>query len=129
MLHSLDTFFTLFHSAFVLFVLFGWAHPKTQKAHITSLLLTITAWLLIGLYVGTIGYCPLTDWHWDIKRALGETGMSSSFIGYMIEQYLGLKFTKITYDILSAGGLILGVIMAIYNHFKFKTPKLKHSRA
>ncbi len=125
MLYSLDIFFTLFHSVFVLFVLVGWYHPHTRKAHVTALLLTFTAWLLLGLYVGTIGYCPLTDWHWDVKRALGETGMSSSFIGYIIEEYLGLKFTKMFYDFISVGGLVFGVLMAAYYHFKSRKENLK----
>jgi len=112
MLHLLDIFFTVFHSAFIAFVLFGWIFPKTRKAHITALLLTFLAWMLLGLYKGNIGYCPLTDWHWQVKRSLGETNMSVSFVGYMIEHYLGLNFSRNFYDIVTAGGLIFGVIMA-----------------
>jgi hypothetical protein len=123
MLNQLDLFFTLFHSAFVIFVLIGWISKTTRKAHALALLLTFTAWMLLGLYKGVIGYCPLTDWHWDVKRALGETGMSSSFIGYMIEHYLDLKFTKIVYNVIAAAGLAFGVVMAILVQIKFKTRK------
>lgn len=116
MLHILDTFFTVFHTLFVLFVLFGWAHRYSRKAHITALLLTFLAWMLLGLYKGVIGYCPLTDWHWDVKRALGESGMSGSFVGYMIENYIGLKFSRTFYDVVTAGGLAFGVVMSFIKH-------------
>jgi hypothetical protein len=103
----------------------GWISKTTRKAHLLALLLTFTAWMLLGLYKGVIGYCPLTDWHWDVKRALGETGMSSSFIGYMIEHYLGLKFSKIVYDVLAGAGLIFGVVMAMVKQIKVKNQKTK----
>ena len=35
--------------------------------------------VLVGL--GAVygwGYCPCTDWHWDVKRRLGETGLPRS---------------------------------------------------
>ena len=127
MLQFLDAFLTIFHSAFVLFVLFGWAHPKTQKAHVTALLLTFLAWMLLGLYRGVIGYCPLTDWHWDVKRALGETGMSGSFVGYMIEHYLGLSFSRSFYDAITAGGLIFGSLMSFLVHRKNRNSKSEAS--
>jgi len=119
MLQVLDVFFTVFHTGLVLFILIGWYFESARKYHQLVLLLTLTAWLIVGLYIGTIGYCPLTDWHWDIKRALGETGMSSSFVGYMLEEYLGIRLAKIWYDIVSAVGLVFGVLMATY--YKLKT--------
>ena len=80
--------FTLFHSAFILFVLFGWIHPKTRKAHYLAILLTIIAWLILGLRVGTLGYCPLTDWQWEIKNQLGYRGLPNSFTEYVLEKIL-----------------------------------------
>lgn len=118
MLIFLDYFFTIFHTAFVLFVLFGWVPKSLRKFHISAIMLTLIAWLLIGFYKGVIGYCPLTSWHWDIKRQIGEVGMSGSFVGYMIEHYLGLKFSRLTYDVVTAGGLIFGVLMALGKEFQ-----------
>ena len=126
MLHALDLFLTLFHSAFVLFVLFGWASPKTRVAHITALLLTLIAWLLLGLYKGTIGYCPLTDWHWDIKRALGEHRMPASFIEYMVEKILGINFSSQLINVLTLCGLIFGMAMAALHPFLKATDKAFH---
>ena len=103
---------------FIAFVMFGWAKKSLRKIHVTAILLTLTAWLLLGMYVGTLGYCPLTDWHWDIKRALGETTMPSSFVDYIILQFLGIKLEKSLVDMLTASGLAFGVTMAIFCHFK-----------
>ncbi|MEO1253704.1 MAG: DUF2784 domain-containing protein [Bacteroidota bacterium] len=110
----LDYFFTIFHSAFVLFVLFGWIFRKTRKAHLIAIGLTLIAWLGIGLYKGVIGYCPITDWHWDIKRLLGEHDMPSSFIEYMVEKITGLDFERKLVDTVTATGMILSVLGAVF---------------
>ncbi|MAE84293.1 MAG: hypothetical protein CMB80_16240 [Flammeovirgaceae bacterium] len=118
MLQFLDLFLTVFHSAFVLFVVFGWTIPKFRKYHVTAILLTLVAWLLLGLYKGVIGYCPLTDWHWDVKRALGETNIPSSFIEYMVEKILGLNFPSLMIDVATVTGLVFGVVMSVVVYHK-----------
>ena len=114
----LDYFLTFFHSAFVLFVLTGWIHKSTRKAHLIAIFLTLTAWLAIGLYVGTIGYCPLTDWHWDIKRALGEQNKPSSFIEYILEKVTGIDLNRQLVDLGTAAGLALSIVCAVYVNMK-----------
>lgn len=113
MLVFLDYFFTFFHTALVLFVLLGWIFPTTRKAHLILLILVLIAWLVIGFYKGVIGYCPLTDWHWDIKRSLGERSMPSSFIEYIVEKVTGYDFSKKLVNISTAIGMILSVVMAV----------------
>ena len=113
MLTFYDYCFTIFHSAFILFVLFGWIHPKTRKAHYLAILLTIIAWLILGLWVGTLGYCPLTDWQWEIKNQLGYRGLPNSFTEYVLEKILNTDLNTTFVDILTLLGLIFGVAMAI----------------
>lgn len=113
MLEFYDYAFTIFHSAFILFVLFGWAHPKTRKIHQIALLFTLIAWLILGFYVGVIGYCPLTDWQWEIKRELGVRGLPSSFTEYIIEKITGIDFRTTHVDMATAIGLAFGVLMAV----------------
>ncbi len=114
----LDYFLTFFHSVFVLFVLFGWIPKSTRKAHIIAISLVLIAWLIIGLYKGVIGYCPLTDWHWDIKRALGEQNIPSSFTEYMLEKITGRDFDRKLVDIATAIGLVISVLAAVYINVK-----------
>ncbi len=118
MLQFLDNFLTIFHIAFVLFIVFGWAHTRVRKFHITAILLTLVAWLLLGLYKGVIGYCPLTDWHWDIKRTLGETNLPRSFIEYMVEKAIGLNFSSLFIDIATVSGLLFGIFMSGWVYYR-----------
>lgn len=98
----------------VLFVLFGWVYKPTRKVHLITLTLIIISWLGIGVYKGVIGYCPLTDWHWDIKYELGERNIPSSFTEYMLEKITGIDFDSKLVDMGTAAGLILSVVAAGY---------------
>ena len=98
----------------VLFVLFGWIPKPTRKAHLIVIVLILISWLGIGLHKGVIGYCPLTDWHWDIKRDLGERSLPNSFIEYMLEKITGMDLDRKLVDLGTAAGLILSVLCAVY---------------
>lgn len=87
-LHFLNYFFYIFHTVLVLFNLFGWLHPKTRKFHFYSLVITLFSWGILGIWYG-FGYCLLTDWHYQVLRKLGETGMPSSYIAFLIEIFTG----------------------------------------
>ena len=113
MLVALDILYTILHVVIVGFNLTGWIFPKTRKAHLIVLSLTIVAWLGIGMAVGVIGYCPLTDWHWDVKRELGERGLPSSFIKYLVDAVFRIDSNATFIDIITAAGLIFAVIMAV----------------
>lgn len=39
----------------------------------------------LGYFYGW-GYCLLTDWHWEIKRKLGEVDLPSSFVSYSLDK-------------------------------------------
>lgn len=84
MLKFLDYFFLLLHLAVLFFNLFGWIHPRTRIMHRWCVGITLFCWLVVGLWVGTIGYCPLTDWHWQVKEARGLGLMPDSFIDYLL---------------------------------------------
>ena len=62
----LDIFFVVFHSSLVLFNLFGWLWRKTRVINLVTLSLTGASWLFLGMIYGSPGYCPLTDWHFNI---------------------------------------------------------------
>lgn len=87
-LHFLNYFFYIFHTVLVLFNLFGWLHPKTRKFHFYSLVITLFSWGILGIWYG-LGYCLLTDWHYQVLRELGETGMPNSYIAFLIEKFTG----------------------------------------
>lgn len=80
----LDYFFLLFHAALILFVLGGWVPRRTRRLHLLVTASILVSWFGLGLWYG-IGYCPCTDWHWEIKRKLGETGLPFSYVKYYLD--------------------------------------------
>ncbi|MEX2349563.1 MAG: DUF2784 domain-containing protein [Flavobacteriaceae bacterium] len=88
LLNILNIFFYVFHTVLIVFNLIGWIFPKTRKLHFYSLLITLFSWGVLGIWYG-FGYCFLTDWHYQILRKLGETGMPSNYISFLIEKLTG----------------------------------------
>jgi hypothetical protein len=87
-LHLLDWFFLLFHSALVVFNMVGWAWRRTRKLNLLTLGLTAASWLLMARWYG-LGYCVCTDWHWQVRRALGYEDQSSTYVQFLVERTLG----------------------------------------
>jgi hypothetical protein len=94
----LDIFFVIFHTSLVLFNLFGWIWRRTRKYNLILLALTGTSWLFLGLIVGTLGYCPLTDWHFSILDKLGKTNLPTSYIKYLADRLTGLDINQSLVD-------------------------------
>ena len=96
--HILDIFFVVFHTSLIFFNLFGWIWRRTRILNLIALLLTGASWLILGIIVGTLGYCPLTDWHFSILNKLGETGLPDSYIKYLADRLTGLDFNPSLVD-------------------------------
>jgi hypothetical protein len=86
MLLFADIFFDFLHVFVILFNLAGWMFAKTRKAHRWLVGATGLCWLVVGpVMMGTLGYCPLTDWHWRIKEARGAKNLPGSYIDYLLQ--------------------------------------------
>jgi hypothetical protein len=85
-------------------------------------MITIFSWLILGLKFG-IGYCFLTDWHWDIKRQLGETELPASFVKYFLDKYTSFDISAGVVDL--ATGLSFGMVVLISVYLNWIYPKLK----
>ncbi|MEQ9426035.1 MAG: DUF2784 domain-containing protein [Cyclobacteriaceae bacterium] len=118
MLSVLDTLLTLFHTGFTLFNLTGWIWRRTRKAHLITLTLTVVSWLLIGLFYGVIGYCPITDWHWDIKRELGETQLPNSFMKYILDRAFNYDFSSTLVDSATGIGLFMVIALSVWLNWR-----------
>jgi hypothetical protein len=111
--HILDIFFVVFHTSIIFFNLFGWIWKKTRKFNLILLVLTGASWLFLGLIVGTLGYCPLTDWHFSVLNKLGISDLPSSYIKYLADRLTGLDLNPLLvdnvtlYSFLAAFGLSL----------------------
>jgi hypothetical protein len=98
MFHVLDIFFLVFHTSLILFNLFGWIWQKTRKLNLITLLLTGASWLFLGLLVGSPGYCPFTDWHFNILQKLGKTNLPDSYVKYLADRITGIDFDSTLAD-------------------------------
>ncbi len=124
MLSFLNILFTVVHIALTLFNLTGWLWPKTRKLHLITLSLTILSWFLLGIWHGW-GYCPLTDWHWDVKQQLGETNLPNSFIKYYADKITGQDIAANLIDKITVGGLIFAIAGAMLVNFILPKKRLR----
>ena len=88
----LDIAFLVGHSALIVFNLLGWTWRKTRRLNLLSILLTVASWLALAPWYG-LGYCPCTDWHWQVKEALGQTDLPNNYITYLFDAWTGIKIT------------------------------------
>lgn len=88
MYQALDKFFFAFHSVLILSVVFGWIWKRTRKANLVVVLLTAFSWFGLGIWYG-FGYCPCTDWHWHVRRELGDYDLPFSYIKFLIDRLTG----------------------------------------
>jgi hypothetical protein len=115
----LDIFFLAFHTALIFFNLFGWIWKRTRLLNLITLLLTAASWFILGIFYG-IGYCPLTDWHWEVLHKLGKYDLPYSYTKYLADRLTGLDFDPVLVDnmtsILFFAALLISVVInvAIY---------------
>jgi Protein of Unknown function (DUF2784) len=102
----LNIFFFVFHTLFTLFNMVGWAFPKTRKLHLITVSLTAFSWFILGIWYGW-GFCFCTQWHWDVRRKLGFTDESNSYIHFLILKVTGINLSE---DLVEKGTLIVFLI-------------------
>lgn len=79
-------------------------------------MLTGFAWFGLGIFYG-IGYCPLTDWHWDVLEKLGHHDLPYSYITYLIQRLTDFEANPQTVEIGTVAGFAVAVIMSVYLNF------------
>ena len=112
-LSLLDSFFTLLHVVIIGFNLLGWLWKSALRFHLYSVLLTAASWLLLGIWYG-IGYCPITDWQWQVKEKLGEQNLPNSFIKYQLDKVAGADFNPKVIDTVTAVSFAVVTLLSIY---------------
>lgn len=88
MLAALNILFFVVHTSLIVFNVFGWAHPKTRKWNLATLLLTLVSWAGMGMFYG-MGYCVCTDYHWQVREAMGIQETASSYIVLLVRNISG----------------------------------------
>jgi hypothetical protein len=109
----LDIFFLVFHTILIIFILFGWIWPKLRRLNLLIILLTLASWTLLGIFYG-FGYCPLTDWHFNVLEKLGKSGLPTSYIKYLADRILRSDFDQGMVDLVTLLGLAGSLIISLF---------------
>jgi hypothetical protein len=118
MLHFLDILLTIVHMAIIGFNLFGWIPNASRKIHLISILCTAASWFVLGIWFG-FGYCPFTDWQWQVKEQLGERNLPSNFIEYFAEKVLATNFdSQFVGNVIGISFALVSLISIYLNFFK-----------
>ena len=113
----LDKLLEFTHLFLIFFNLFGWVSKKTRPFHLITLLSTLFCWFVIGLWYG-LGYCPLTDYHWQIKQEIGETNLPSSYIKYILDPLFSKDFSPQFIMYLTLTSTLTSLFISLYLTFK-----------
>ena len=103
---------SVLHLGVVLGNLLLWLPRATRRAHLVLVAITAASWFGLGLLYG-IGYCFLSDWHWQIKRLRGEVDVPGSFIHYCATRWLGVPIAPETTNLLTGVGFALAACLSI----------------
>lgn len=109
----LNWFFIVFHFLVVLFNLFGWIWKATRRWNLYLLILTGIFWFGFGVFYG-LGYCPLTDWHFNVLEKLGNNTNETSYIGYLINRFLKISVKASLVDSLTLISYLCALVVSIY---------------
>ena len=97
MYYLLNGLFHVFHIAIIIFAITGWMFPPLRMAHLALMLATLGSWFILGHWLGS-GYCPVSDWHWKIKAALGEGRPRGTYIHLLLQRISGKELDSASVD-------------------------------
>lgn len=111
--HIADIFFMVFHTTLILFNLAGWIWRRTRPYNLVTLLLTLGSWMVLGIFYGW-GYCPSTDWHFQVLREMGVGNLPDSYILFMIRRITGYSPPSGLVDVFTVAGLLLALSLSLW---------------
>lgn len=122
----LNIFFFVFHTCIILFNVFGWIWKKTRLANLILLFATAFSWFFLGIWYG-FGYCPCTDWHWQVRMKLGLYDSSTSYLEFLVEQLTGLDVSRSLVDIFAVAFLAAAFCLSVVLNFRdFRQKRMKN---
>lgn len=118
MIYSIiDIFFVIFHTALIIFNVFGWIWKDTRITNLITLSLTGGSWFILGFFYGW-GYCPLTDWHFSVLEKMGRENLPLSYIEYLTERLTGADFEGDMVNMITLIGFFVALIISGVLNFR-----------
>ncbi|MGB8190995.1 MAG: DUF2784 domain-containing protein, partial [Chitinophagaceae bacterium] len=75
-----------------------------------------------------MGYCPVTEWQWNVKTQLGETNLPDSFIKYYADKITGKDFDPGLANTMTGVCFALAALLSVYVNFFIRKKKAHNSR-
>ncbi len=123
----LDHAFLVAHTALIFFNLFGWAWGRTLRFNLLSIFLTAGSWVAFAPWYG-LGYCPCTDWHWQVKWALGQTDLPNNYLTYLFDAWTGIAVSDEFAFWLALGALLPALALSVWLNLKGRRSGKKNEK-
>lgn len=111
----LNIFFFIFHTSLMVFIIFGWMWKKTRLANLVVVLLTTFSWFILGIWYG-FGFCPSTEWHWQVRMKLGYYDMPNSYTKFLVDSLTGLEASQKLVDIMAVLFLVMALSASVFTN-------------
>ena len=109
---ALNVAFFVFHTALILFNVFGWIPSKTRRWNLATLLVTLFSWTVMGIWFGQ-GYCICTDLHWRVRREMGIDDRADSYLVLLVRMLSGWDPPPALVNNVAAGVFIVSLTLSI----------------
>lgn len=106
----LNVGFFVFHTGWIVFNCVGWAWRRTRRWQLATVTLTAISWFGLGIWYGW-GYCPGTDWHWQVRARLGYDD-PPSYIQLLVRELTDIELAPGWADSLALGTLALAALLS-----------------
>jgi hypothetical protein len=80
-------------------------------------IMTAFSWFFLGIWYG-FGYCPSTDWHWQVRMRLGYYDMPSSYLTFLIRSLFGCEVDKTLVDVFAVVFLLLAIFVSVVTNYR-----------
>lgn len=106
---ALNAGFFAVHTIWTLFNCVGWIWRRTRPWHLAALAATALSWFGLGLWYGW-GYCPCTDWHWQVRERLGYVD-PPSYTQLLIRELTWFEPSTGTADAITVAVLVAATVL------------------
>jgi hypothetical protein len=91
---------------------------------------TFFSWFVLGIWYG-FGYCFCTDWHWQVREALGRPVESHSYVHFLLLELTGIDFPSGLLDttvvVVFALALLLSVVLNLRDRYRGSRSTSSHT--
>ncbi len=101
----------------MVFIIFGWMWKKTRVANLVVVLLTTFSWFILGIWYG-FGFCPSTEWHWQVRMKLGYFDMPNSYTKFLVDSLTGLDVSQKLVDVFAVLFLVMALLASVLTNTK-----------